>query len=644
VEDSGEFDLERQTCLVGKNEAGKTAILSALAALNPHPSTPCDYDLERDYPRRHLADYEERHPDEDAEIIKTDWAISQQAKEDLVSEFGEDFLTSDTVTISAHYNEKAKRWILPGKEATAIENILKGYRLSASEFSQLKGIKTSKELLNRTQELSPSNEKMKSIYGYMNGLENKSILSRVRAILESHLPQFMYFSHYDRMVGTLRVDTFEKRKRGEAAPAITQNEQVFVDFLHNAGTSLEEIRSATTYESLQTKCEAASNKITDQLLEYWEQNPDLAVVFQFSKGQPDDPPPFNEGLVARARVQNTLHKVTVPFSERSAGFIWFFSFLVKFSQIKKTQKNVILLLDEPGLTLHGKAQGDLLRFFKEQLLPEHQLMFTTHSPFMVPADDLPSVRLVEDKVHIDRRNRRSPEGTKVRADVLGTERDTLFPLQGALGYELSQTLFVGKHTLLVEGPSDLLYLQALSTEAERRGFTYLDQRWTICPAGGIDKIQPFISLFYGSDLNIAVVTDYATGDKKKIERFRNNKILSDERLLNMASVLEKEEADTEDILERGFYLEIVARSVGLTAFEDLLQGKEVSDFDEFSRNVSVAEALCRTLGADFPEYDHYLPALYLFRNQQLLQEDTDRMREIVRKSSVLFQKLNSLLE
>ena len=27
----------------------------------------------------------------------------------------------------------------------------------------------------------------------------------------------------------------------------------------------------------------------------------------------------------------------------------------------------MLLLDEPGLTLHGKAQADLLRFFKEKL-------------------------------------------------------------------------------------------------------------------------------------------------------------------------------------------------------------------------------------------------------------------------------------
>lgn len=129
---------------------------------------------------------------------------------------------------------------------------------------------------------------------------------------------------------------------------------------------------------------------------------------------------------------------------------------------------MILLLDEPGLTLHGKAQADLLRFLAEKLAPHHQIVYSTHSPFMVPADDLASVRVVEDQV--DRsRPRAVPLGTKVRDDVLTRDPDTLFPLQGALGYEITQSLFVGANTLLVEGPGDILYLQALSDALVRRG-------------------------------------------------------------------------------------------------------------------------------------------------------------------------------
>jgi hypothetical protein len=46
-------------------------------------------------------------------------------------------------------------------------------------------------------------------------------------------------------------------------------ERVFLDFLEFAGTSVEEIKASTTYESLNAKCESASNAITDQLQEYW---------------------------------------------------------------------------------------------------------------------------------------------------------------------------------------------------------------------------------------------------------------------------------------------------------------------------------------------------------------------------------------
>jgi predicted ATP-dependent endonuclease of OLD family len=174
-----------------------------------------------------------------------------------------------------------------------------------------------------------------------------------------------------------------------------------------------------------------------------------------------------------------------------------FSFLVKFAQVQKNGAKLILLLDEPGLTLHGKAQADLLRYFFEKLAPEHQVAFTTHSPFLVPPDDLPSVRIVEDRITSPRPGQWVSEGTKVRDDTMVTDHDTLFPLQGALGYEITQTLFVGKHTLLVEGSGDILYLEAWSSALIRRGKIGVDRRWTLCPAGGIDKIQPFVACLEG---------------------------------------------------------------------------------------------------------------------------------------------------
>lgn len=66
---------------------------------------------------------------------------------------------------------------------------------------------------------------------------------------------------------------------------------------------------------------------------------------------------------------------------------------------------VFLLLDEPGLTLHGLAQADLLRSFTEKLEPHHQIVYSTHSPFMVPHDNIMASRIVEDLVEVDARGR-----------------------------------------------------------------------------------------------------------------------------------------------------------------------------------------------------------------------------------------------
>ncbi len=85
--------------------------------------------------------------------------------------------------------------------------------------------------------------------------------------------------------------------------------------------------------------------ITEQLLEYWTQNPHLEIEVRVTKAESEDPPPFNEGIIA-VGTREEHHKLTLPFSERSAGFIWFFSFLVKFAQVQKTAGKLILLLDE----------------------------------------------------------------------------------------------------------------------------------------------------------------------------------------------------------------------------------------------------------------------------------------------------------
>lgn len=643
AEDAGKFEVGDSLCLVGKNEAGKSALLQALAAINPHPSTPFAYNVERDYPRRHLTEYSSRHGRKQAVVARTEWLLSKEERQALIDELGEGAIDIQPIIISRAYGDDDARFDPIINYKRAIQNFLTKEGLSAAECELLSSAENSDVLRKILSEIASRTENQSKALAKLEGLPGKNFGGLATVILRPFLPRFMYFSHYDRMDGQIRLDTFNARKAANPSQ-ITTGEQVFVDFLEYAGTSIDEIVSAKTYESLNARCEAASNRITEQLQEYWTQNPHLEIEVRVTKAEPNDPPPFNEGVIARARVRNNLHRLTLPFSERSAGFIWFFSFLVKFAQVQKASKSgLILLLDEPGLTLHGKAQADLLRYFAEKLAPKHQLIYSTHSPFMVPADNLAQVRIVEDRVTSPKPGRWESEGTKVRDDVLAVDRDTLFPLQGALGYEITQTLFVGKHTLLVEGPGDILFLQAWSSALQRKGKTKLDPRWTICPAGGIDKIQPFVSLFSAAKLDLAALSDYAKADKKKLEALRQNKVLETDRLLTFASLLGADEADIEDVFIPSLYVRIVNEAFGLQGKDKLTVTKVEAADKETIRLVKKVEASFRTLSPDAPEFDHFTPAGWLFRNPGWLDSTDADVVQTLERAEKIVEALNALL-
>src|SRR5690606_27193168 len=122
----------------------------------------------------------------------------------------------------------------------------------------------------------------------------------------------------------------------------------------------------------------------------------------------------------------------------------------------------------PALSLHGKAQGDFLRFINERLAVSSPVIYTTHSPFMVEMGHLERVRIVED--------RGPPVGSVVSSDALANDPDSLFPLQAALGYDIAQSLFIGPHNLVVEGTSDFIYLTIMSQAASVRKKVSLDSR------------------------------------------------------------------------------------------------------------------------------------------------------------------------
>ncbi len=641
VEDSTAFEVDDVTCLVGKNEAGKTAILQALEAVRPYDKSKSLYNKTGDYPRRFLNDYDDRHVNEEARVATTTWKLDDSDKKALEEEFGKDFITSDEVEITKCYESDTTRWQLSVDSQKAIQHLVSLQRFNTPEGNPIKNINNTQNAYKALQALENRTEKQKALLDKIGGYIEQSADLAAIDILSQMAPKFLYFSHYDRMSGQVSI---EKLKTDSQNKKLSDEDRVFLDFLEYAGTTLDEISSATTFEDLNSRCEGASNKITDQILEYWTQNPYLEIEVLVTKAESNDPAPFNQGIISRARVKNTLHRVTVPFSERSAGFIWFFSFLVKFAQVKKEFGNVIILLDEPGLTLHGKAQADLLRYFDEQLKPDHQIIYSTHSPFMVPADDFSSVRIVEDVIKDKKSRRPISNGTKVSADVLATDPDTLFPLQGALGYAITQSLFIGEHTLLVEGPSDLLYLKAASAALQRRGQTFLDPAWVICPSGGVDKVMPFVSLFSGNQLHVAVLTDFAHGQKKKVENLKRSNLLREGHVYTVAEFCDQDEADVEDLLDKELFTYII-NSVYELKGENALTATKLTDANKNTpRQVLQAEAYFNLLPEEIPVFDHFTPASWLIQNPNLLDKKKKEIDGSLARFEEIFKIMNGLLE
>lgn len=639
IEETGPFGIGELTCLVGKNEAGKTAVLQALQGLLPYGSAQTKYDVTKEYPRRLVTKFAQRHPDDDACVVRTWWVLDDKSAELLTDEFGAGVLTSHTFTVDKLYNKSGTTWGMPLDESKVISNLFDQEKLDAAERDSLQGSGTAARLAIAIQSLDEPTSKQTALLNRIITYRDGSIHKAAIDIILKRVPKFFYVSHYDRMSGQIATNKLANDKVNDT---VATGDRIFLDLLELAGTSLEELEGTTQYEDLKARCEAASNDITEQIFRYWTQNDALEVNLDFSQGKPEDPVPFNSGTVVRARVWNTLHRASVPFSERSAGFVWFFSFLVQFAAMRKEAGNVVILLDEPGLTLHGKAQADLLEYIRKELLPHHQVIFSTHSPFMVPADDFASIRVVEDVIDRTGPGRPVVKGTKVREDVLVTNPDTLFPLQGALGYDIAQSLFVGKNTLLVEGPSDILYLQALSNGLVARQREGLDPRWTICPAGGIDKIRPFVSLFGGNHLNIAVLTDLGSGDKKKAEELRRSEILKAGHFFTAADFTAKPEADIEDFFAPILFARLLTESYHLSGAH-VIDAERLEKADPTPRQVKKAEAVFRIFPVNVPEFNHFTPSAWLIRNPQFLDGDAPDIVETLQRAETCFAAFNKLL-
>ncbi|MCX6551503.1 MAG: AAA family ATPase [Acidobacteria bacterium] len=631
IDDSTEFSIRSLTGLVGKNESGKTALLKALYRVSPIIATDASFsDIE--YPRRRWAAYRQRRRQTPDRAVTTSWRLEDADADALAEVLGPDVLATPKVVVSKGYDNRL-RWLVDIDERRVVSNLVRNAKLEAAELHSLWSVTTVAELVRTLHGLESPTPAQAALLAHVQqrfprGTPNEQAI----AVLETRLPRFLYFAEYHRLPAEVSIDELMRRK---ASNQLTVVDSIFLALLELANTSPEELQEIDQFEYLVAELESVSQRISREVLEYWSQDKSLEVDFRCDAARPQDPPPFNTGYVLRTRIRNRRHNVTLSFDERSAGFIWFFSFLIWLSHIRRDQAHdYVILLDEPGLGLHARAQLDMMRFIRERLLPAYQVIYTTHSPFMIDTDHLDGLRTVEDMSDGD-----TVLGTKVGDRFLSTDPDTLFPIRAAMAYDVAKRAVTAPQTLLVDRPSDVLYLKWFSRELQLQGREHLDPDWSIVPIGGLDSIAPFATLFADQSQKIAVLTDGLMSHPRRLEGLWERGLLQFGRILRPALYVDREDGQVEDLMGRRLYRELVTGAYGLK--ESTILADEPGE--ETPRVVAEVERHFASMPPWAPRFDSFAPASYLFENTATLRVALPELDAALDRFEKLLRDLNSLL-
>lgn len=542
------------TRIVGKNESGKTALLEAMAKFNYFDSKDKTFTFNstNDYPRGELKRYQQEYPNEDFDVITCTFELSDDLLNQISEDVGKEVFTSKSIKVAKTYNNIKRFYNVSTNTKKFIEQFLQNYTLEDSMKQELIKSNSLEELAEKSKEIEELTDaykelKTKYIDSPKTDSEDKLVSYIISEYINPNLPEFLYFDEYYSLPGTINLQKFSS---GQVDDTFTKEQKDITKALFElSNIDIKKVMDSNNYEDFIAELEATSNNITDKLLEYWTTNKNLEIKFEIQSKE--NTSTRNIEKILQIRIRNTKHRVTLPLKNRSKGFIWFFSFLVWFSKVQE-KKNLIILLDEPGLNLHAEAQADLLKYIDKELLPRYQVIYTTHSPFMIESDKLDEVRTVYD-------SNDSKVGSIISNALEEKDQGTLFPLQAALGYNLAQNLYISDKNLLVEGVADLMFLTVMSGILKENNREGLNEDITIVPVGGLDKVATFISLLRGNELNMVCLLDTFIDQKgkKRLEDLIKDKIIKEKQIKFFDQYIDRLNiAEIEDMFEIEEYLKL----------------------------------------------------------------------------------------
>lgn len=631
VKDSGWFEIEHdKTILVGPNEAGKTALLRAIEHVSPGPLVK-PFDSLRDYPRSEYWRIQSGEVDPaNVPVVTAEFTLSSDDRAAIAE-------------ISPHFpdvgfcrridlDNAASSWLTNAPPPLTVSGLKDSLRAVAAQVDgrvppppqgetpapnslptqQLNGMLSGKpdQTVVTFEFASELNEWLDTKVAPFVDWDQASETDRLASIraklaievaresvlerLHERMPTLVYFSTYTRVTPILHLqhlaDALDVQAIDESDPYNFGN-RCLLDLLNFSARELSEMGSSPdpaagdrdAFETYRVKLDqrdailnSASLQLTQQIRKVWdpEDTDERDYTLRISADQ----------QYLKLSVMDSIGS-SIELDQRSEGFQWLVSFfIVFFAQTRGDLHDAILLLDEPGLSLHGLKQR-AFRITLNSLSEENQLAFTTHSPFLVGPDELDSVRVVE---MADR-----DQGTKVHTYELVTNHASLLPLQEALGYDLAQSLFAQKRTLVLEGLTDYSYVVALSGLLGEAGLADLNEEIALVPAGSAGKVVYFATILHAHELKVAALLDSDAAGENAAEQEVLVHQLSQTGILRTKDSYAGPVAspEIEDLLrdtlievgrtERGWDVMAQASSQPTRAIVDIFKAEIGSDFSKY---------------------------------------------------------------
>lgn len=478
------IDVDQWTCLVGLNESGKTNLLLPLWKFNPADNA-TQIDLLLDYPRDEYSEIEANNGSRKNEpFVETLFELSQE----------------DLETIKEKYNA----YINPPKPdgETAEDGEGEGEGEGEDAITD-KSLNFTNHLLikkdyNECFYIYVSNEQCEVLSDEIKDDVGKVLFKEICDVI----PRFVYYSEYGNLDSDLylprvkddlgRINSLPNKERMKARTlkilfghlnldpdeilALGRESGIHNNDHRQKSDSQIETESRNKQERF-AKVNSAASRLSSQFRDWWTQG---NYVFHFNA----------DGEYFRILVSDSQRPSPIELESRSKGLQWFFSFFLVFlAESENNHRDCILLLDEPGLSLHPNAQTDLIRFF-HQLSEKNQLIYTTHLPFLVDHNSLDRVKAVYTENGL----------TKASNDISKADREkkAIQPVNAAIGITASQSLLVGCDIVIVEGVSDQFYLTMIKNYLVSKGKFKPKKEIVFIPVGGAKGVKPVVSIIHGS--------------------------------------------------------------------------------------------------------------------------------------------------